>query len=107
MINIDDFRKVDIRIGKVLSAERVEGSDKLIKFRFDLGGEERQIVGGLATGYPDPSVLVGKEMPIVYNLEPRRLMGIESQGMILAGDNAGTPIVLTPLTDVPPGSSVK
>lgn len=108
MITIDDLKKVDIRIGKVISAEKVEGSEKLIKFVFDVGPEERQIIGGLGLGYPDPSVLVGKEMPLVLNLEPRKLMGLESQGMILAPSDAdGKPSVLHPDREVPPGSEVR
>lgn len=106
-ISIDDFKKCEIRIAKVLSAERVEGSEKLIKFKLDLGSEVRQIVGGLALSYPDPSVLVGRLIPILANLEPRMLMGLESQGMILAADNNGLPVILTPDADVPPGSGVK
>ena len=77
MISFEDFKKCDIRIGKVLSAEKVEGSEKLIKFIFDIGpasaeastgkGEQRQIIGGLGLAYPDISVLVGKEMPLILN----------------------------------------
>ena len=117
MITIEDFKKVDIRIGKVISAERLDGSDKLIKFVFDIGGPasaeatagegRRQIIGGLATAYPDPSVLVGREMPLVLNLEPRKLMGHESQGMIMAADKDGKAVILTPDEEVPPGSVVK
>src|SRR3990167_6463358 len=104
MITIEDFKKCDIRIGKVLSAEKVEGSEKLIKFTFDIGGEERQIIGGLALAYPDPSILIGKEMPLILNLEPKKLMGLESQGMIMAADKEGMPVILTPIEEVPPGS---
>jgi methionine--tRNA ligase beta chain len=107
MITIEDFKKLDIRIGKVISAERVEGSEKLIKFIFDIGGEERQIIGGLALAFPNPSVLVGRQMPLILNLEPRKLMGLESQGMIMAADNEGIPVPLSPVDEVPPGSSVK
>ena len=108
MITIEYFKKVDIRIGTVVSAERVEGSEKLIKFIFDIGeGEERQILGGLALAYPDPSVFIGKQMPIILNLEPRKLMGLESQGMILAADRDGRPVTLHPTEDVPSGSMVK
>jgi methionine--tRNA ligase beta chain len=118
MITIEDFKKLDIRIGKVISAERVEGSEKLIKFIFDIGGsasaqgsgetmEQRQIIGGLALAFPDPSVLVGRQMPLILNLEPRKLMGLESQGMIMAADNEGIPVPLSPVDEVPPGSSVK
>ncbi|MEX2013736.1 MAG: methionine--tRNA ligase [Parcubacteria group bacterium] len=107
MITIDDFKKLDIRIGKVISAERIPGSDKLIKFIFDIGGEERQIIGGLAIAFPEPAVLVGKQMPLILNLEPRSLMGFESQGMILAADKDGKPVPLFPADEVPSGSAVK
>jgi len=108
MITIEDLKKVDIRIGKVVSAERVEGSEKLIKFVFNVGDEKRQIIGGFAMAYPEPEVLIGKEMPLVLNLEPRKLMGLESQGMILAPSDAdGKPAALFPDREVPPGSVVK
>ena len=107
MVTIEDFKKLDIRIGKVISAERISGSDKLIRFIFDIGGEERQIIGGLATAFPEPRVLVGKEMPLILNLEPRILMGYESQGMIMAADQDGKPVPLSPVEEVSPGSVVK
>ena len=108
MINIEEFKKVEIKIGKILSAERIDGSEKLLKFRIDLGSEERQIIGGLALAYPDPSVLVGREIPIIANLEPRKLMGLESQGMILAcTDENDLPVILTPLKEVPLGSILR
>ena len=107
-INIDDLKKIEIRIGKVVSAERVEGSLKLIKFIFDVGSEQRQIIGGLGLGYPDPNLLIGREMPLVLNLEPRKLMGLESQGMILAPSDAeGKPVALSPDREVPPGAEVR
>lgn len=108
MITIDDLKKIEIRIGKVISAEKVEGSDKLIKFIFDVGDQQRQIIGGLGLGYPDPSVLIGREMPLALNLEPRKLMGLESQGMILAPSDAeGKPAILSPDREVPPGAEVR
>jgi len=107
MISFEEFKKVDLRIAKILEAERVEGSEKLIKFIFDIGGEQRQIIGGLGLAYPDPSVLVGKLMPIILNLEPRKLMSLESQGMIMAADNEGSPVILIPEKEIPPGSIVK
>lgn len=107
MITIDDFKKVDIRIGKVISAEKIEGSDKLIKFIFDIGGEERQIIGGLGLSYPDPQALIGKEMPLILNLEPKNLMGQESRGMIMASDSESGPVIISPEKEVPPGSLVK
>lgn len=114
MITIDDFKKLDLRIGKVVSAERVEGADKLLKLMIDLGADPstgsgrdtRQILAGIAEFY-EPSELVGKEMPVVANLEPRMLRGYESQGMILAADLDGRPVILAPEREVPPGSIVK
>lgn len=107
MISFDDFKKVEIKIGRVLSAEKVPDADKLLKLVFDLGGEERQVIAGIAEVFPDPSVLVGREMPVVVNLEPRMLRGLESQGMILAASADGRPVLLSPNEDVPPGSPVR
>lgn len=108
MITIDDFKKLEIKIGKAMSAERIPNSDKLIKIIFDIGDEQtRQIVAGIALAYPDPTVLIGKEMPIVLNLEPRTLRGETSYGMILAASNDGVPVVLYPEKEVPPGSVVR
>ncbi len=104
MINIDDFRKVELKVARVLSAERVEGSDKLLKLKVTIGDEERQIIGGIGKKY-DPETLVGKEIIIVANLEPRQLMGLESQGMLLAANDDG-PVLLTPEKEVEPGSRI-
>ncbi len=87
LIKIDDFMKVDLRVGRVLEAERVPKSDKLIKMRVDIGTEIRQIVGGIGKSY-EPEQLVGRDVIVVANLKPAKLMGIESQGMVLA---AGEP----------------
>ncbi|PIQ66423.1 MAG: methionine--tRNA ligase [Candidatus Zambryskibacteria bacterium CG11_big_fil_rev_8_21_14_0_20_42_18] len=107
MINIDDFKKIEIKIGKVKSVEKVEGADKLLKFIFDLGGEERQILSGIAEYYTDLESLVGKEMPILVNLEPRTIRGHESAGMVLVAIVDERPVLLHPATDVPPGSVVR
>jgi len=106
MIKFDDFKKLDIRIGKVLSAERVKGSEKLIKLKIDLGNERRQIVVGIAEFY-EPDYFLNKELVILTNLEPRKFMGIESRGMVLAVDVNGKPVLLFPEKEVPPGSIVK
>jgi methionine--tRNA ligase beta chain len=106
MITIDDFAKLDIRIGKVLSAERVPEADKLLKLVFDFGEEQRQVMAGIAEHIEDPDTLVGKEMPVVVNLEPRKLRGYESHGMILAASDDGCPTLLHPAQEVAPGSSV-
>ena len=84
-INIDDFKKVELVVGKILSVEKVEDTDKLLKLSVDLGEESpRQIVSGIALYFPDYEVLVGKKCMFVANLEPRTIRGIESNGMILA-----------------------
>lgn len=106
MITFDDFKKLEIRIGKVLSAERVEGTDKLMKLEIDLGTEKRQIVAGMAE-FLEPAHLIGKELPVLVNLEPRTIKGIESKGMVLAADVNGKPILLYPEEEVPPGSIVR
>jgi len=104
MITIDDFAKIDIRTGKVLTAEAVPKSAKLLKLSVDLGGEVRQIVSGIAQFY-QPEDLVGKEVVVLANLKPAKIFGIESNGMILAaGDNAS---LLTPLKTVEPGTKIR
>jgi methionyl-tRNA synthetase len=104
-VTIDEFQKVELRVGKVVSAERIEGSEKLLKLQIDLG-EPRQIVSGIAKVY-EPESLVGKEVVIVVNLEPRKMMGMESQGMLLAAHGeGGEPVVLTVERAVPPGSKI-
>ncbi len=106
MITFDDFKKLDIRIGRVLSAEKVKGTDKLMKLEIDLGAEKRQLVAGIADMY-EPDSLIGKEVPVLINLEARRIRGIESQGMILAIDVDGKPVLLHPDREVPPGSVIR
>ena len=105
MITIDDFKKINLRVAKIISAERVEGSEKLLKLQVDIGEEQRQIVAGIGLAY-NPEALIGKEIIVVVNLEPRLLMGVESQGMLLAAGN-NNPILLRPDEDVPPGSPIR
>ncbi len=84
-ITIDDFKKVEMTIGEIKTAERVPDTDKLIRLTVDVGeSEPRQIISGIAAWFPEPSVLVGKKVPFVTNLEPRTMRGLESNGMILA-----------------------
>ncbi len=106
MITIDDFAKIELRIAKVLSAERVEGSEKLLKLQMDLGTEQRQILSGIAKSYA-PEDLIGKQVVIIANLEPRMMMGLESQGMLLAASDEQGPVVLMPAKEVAPGAGVK
>ncbi|HEY3346179.1 MAG TPA: methionine--tRNA ligase subunit beta, partial [Nitrospirota bacterium] len=105
-IKIDDFMKVDLRTGKVLEAERVEKSDKLIKMKIDIGTEVRQIVGGIGKAY-SPEALVGKTVVIVANLKPAKLMGIESQGMVLAAGSVDDLQLAGFDGDIAPGTKVK
>ena len=107
MITIADFAKIEIKIGKVVSAEKIPEGDKLLKLIVDFGSETRQVMSGIALFFPDPSVLVGQQMPFVTNLEPRVLLGYESQGMILVSDSPDGPVLLHPEKNVPPGSILK
>ncbi len=133
-MTIDEFQKMELKVGRIISAERVEGSDKLLKLQVDLGpsspllgsnytgqseaseghsgpGEDqprelRQVLSGIAKRYA-PEDLMGKEIVLVANLDPRAIMGMESQGMILAAQGGdGRPVALTPMQEVPPGSKI-
>ena len=105
-ITIDEFMKIQLKTAKVLSAERVPKSEKLIKLQVSLGPEQRQIVAGIGKKY-EPDVLVGKTIVIVANLKPAKLMGIESQGMVLAAGDTDVQGLLTILEEVDPGTKVK
>lgn len=108
LITIDDFAKVQLKIAEILEAEKVEKSDKLIKMQITLGGDEkRQIVAGIGKAYT-PEDLVGKKIVVVANLQPAKLMGIESQGMLLAASGKNTdPFLLTVADDAEPGFKIK
>src|SRR3989344_6522244 len=107
MITIEDFKKLEIKIGKIISAEKVEKSAKLLKLIVDLGAETRQILSGIAESFADPQILVGKEVPVLTNLEPRMIMGLESQGMILATSSDSKVVLLHPAEEVPAGNIVR
>ena len=104
-ITIDDFAKIKMRVGKVLEAEKVEKSDKLLKLKVSLGDEERTIVSGIAQYY-EPQELIGKNVIILANLKPRKIFGIESHGMLLAAKDGERLTVLTTDKDVEVGSPV-
>ncbi len=105
-IGIEDFAKIELKIGTVIAAEKVEKSDKLIKLKVDIG-EERQIVAGIGKAY-SPEDLIGKKIVVLANLKPVKLMGVESQGMLLAAtDSEGTLTILTPERDVKTGAKIK
>jgi len=108
-ITYDDFVKLDLRVARVVEAAAHPNADKLICMKIDLGGEQRQIIAGLREYYA-PETLVGKTIVVVTNLEPRKMRGLESQGMLLAG-TAGEGadrrvVILTADGDLPPGSPV-
>lgn len=107
-ISIDEFKKLEARIGEILSAEEVEGSEKLIKLMLDFGEEKpRQILSGIKAWY-NPEDLVGKKMLFVVNLAPREMMGLQSQGMLMAVDGVdGAPVFLIPEKEVQNGSRVR
>jgi len=112
-VTIEDFTKLDIRIGKIISVEKAENADKLLVLQVDFGIDEktnlpavRQVVSGIAQWYT-PEDLVGKECPFIVNLEPRTFRGIESQGMLVATEAEGGAVLLHPDKEVPEGSRIK
>jgi methionyl-tRNA synthetase len=102
-ISINDFAKVQMRVGQVLEAEKIEGSRKLLKLRVDIGDEVRQVVAGISGAYA-PEDLLNKKVILVANLKPAKLMGVESNGMIVAASDGGRPVLATFNEDVPNGS---
>jgi methionine--tRNA ligase beta chain len=106
MISFADFEKVDLRVGKVIEAEKVPETTKLIAMKIDIGNETRQVVAGMAD-YLDADYFIGKQVVVVTNLAPRTLRGRISHGMILAADVGGRPYLITVDGDVPPGSKVR
>jgi methionyl-tRNA synthetase len=107
-ISIEDFAKVELRVGVVRSAERIAGADKLLKLLVDIGDEVRQILAGIALAYR-PEDLIGRKVVIVANLAPRKMRGLESNGMLLAASAGadGQPVLCTFAEDIPPGARVK
>lgn len=131
MITFDEFKKAEIKIGTILSAEKIPEADKLIKLMIDLGFKPpvqnadgssdhaiepnglaaekdiRQILSGIAEHYPDPSVLVGKQVPVLANLPVRTIRGFESQGMVLYAVGEGFLTTVEPGREIPPGTPVQ
>ena len=106
-ITIDDFAKVDLRVAQILVAERVPKADKLLRLEVDLGYEKRQILAGIAQYY-EPEKLIGRKIVIVANLAPRKMRGLESNGMLLAASlEGGAPVLAGFLEDVPLGARLK
>lgn len=123
MINYEEFKKVEMRVGKILAAEKIPDTDKLLRLKVDFAekkeivsetGEKslvdspRQIVSGISMYFPDPEVLVGRTCMFVTNLEPRMIRGFESNGMILAlSDESGNFSILEPNNSIKPGTAAK
>lgn len=107
-VTFDDFGKLDIRIGTITNAEPVEGADKLLKLTVDTGESElRQLVAGIAEAYSADQV-IGNQIPVLTNLEPKTIRGVQSQGMILCpSDDAGTPVLLHPNRELKPGAAIQ
>jgi methionyl-tRNA synthetase len=105
-IGIDDFARIDLRVGKILAAERVPKSSKLLKLQVDLGTETRQVLAGIGTKY-EPEALIGRLVAVVANLKPAKLMGLESQGMILAAGDKEVASLIGFAESVQPGMKIK
>lgn len=105
MVAYEDFEKMDLRVARVVSAERVEGSDKLLRLEVDLGAEKRQLVAGIGKHY-SPEDAIGKEIIVLANLEPKMIKGLESQGMLLAAWDEGNVVLLTLDREMKEGSRV-
>lgn len=104
-IGIEDFLKLDIRLAKIVDAQRVEGSEKLLKLKVSFGGEERVVVAGIAKHYK-PDELIGKKILLLANLKPRKIMGIESQGMVLALSDGERLSLIVPDREMEEGTRV-
>ena len=105
-ITIDDFRKIELKVATIKSAEAHPNADKLLVLQIDVGGEQRQICAGIRNSYT-PEELVGKQIVVVANLETAKLRGMESQGMLLAASDEGRVIIMTPEKRVQSGAQVK
>ncbi|OGY67531.1 MAG: hypothetical protein A3I24_00355 [Candidatus Harrisonbacteria bacterium RIFCSPLOWO2_02_FULL_41_13b] len=121
MIPFSDFQKIELRIGKIIAAERVENSDKLLKLQVDIGEKTetnlpavRQVIAGIGKAY-EPDKIVGQQIIVVANLEPKMFtlrlssgqINLESQGMLLAASDESGPVLLSPEKEVPPGTKIK
>jgi len=106
LISFDLFKSVDLRIGKIVEAQPIKGSNKLLKLMVDIGAETRQVVAGIALAYK-PEELIGSQVAVVANLEPAKLFGVESQAMLLAADVDGKAVLLRPEGDVEPGTKIR
>jgi methionyl-tRNA synthetase len=105
-VTVGDFARIELRVARILAAERIPNTHKLLKLRVSLGQEERQVVAGIGAKY-EPDQLVGKQVVLLANLRPAKIMGVESQGMILAAGDTSVASLLTLLEEVPEGLKIK
>jgi len=105
-ISIEDFAKVQMRVGEVLAAEKIEGSRRLVILKVDIGTEVRQVVAGIAEAY-EPATLLNRKVVVVTNLKPAKLMGVESNGMIVAASVDGKPVLATFAEEVANGALLR
>ncbi len=105
-VTFKEFQKLDLRIGKILNCKKIPGAKKLLKCTLDIGTETRETIAGMAEFF-SPNELIGKTVIVLVNLEPKKLMGVESQGMILAADLDGKPFLLTVEGEVPTGTKIR
>lgn len=105
-ITYEDFQKLEIVIGTIVEAEKIPDADKLLKLIIDIGSEKRQIVSGIA-GWYTTEELIGKQIPVLINLEPRKFKRVESQGMILAATFEDSAVLMSPIRPVESGSKVR
>jgi len=105
-ISIDDFARVEMCVGQILEAERIPNTRKLLRLRVDIGSEVRQVVAGIAEAY-DPAALLNRKIVLVANLKPVKLMGVESNGMVVAATDQGKPVLATFVEDVPNGTRLR
>ncbi len=106
MISFKEFQKIELKVAKIINAERIRGSNKLLKLEIDIGDETRQLIAGIA-GFYSINDLIGKEIIVVVNLEPKIIFGFKSEGMLLAADDNGKPVLLEPEREVSPGSKIR
>jgi len=104
-ITLEDFKKIEIRIGKITKCEKVPDTDKLLKLQVDFGDFQRQIISGIAETF-EPEELIGKKLPFIVNLEYRKFKGEESQGMLMAIDSDGKTVLLESSQDVASGTLI-
>ncbi len=105
MINFDTFQEINLKVGKIIKAEKIEKADKLLKLQVSLGTEKRQIIAGIANAY-QPKDLIGKRIVIVANLRPRKIFGLQSEGMLLAATSGKRLALISPDKNIRAGAQI-